>query len=162
MNNISNIVTNTSNALKDTLNGTKNAFKNKEPTKTELKNGSERLKKWDTFFNYYINLDTINVIEGLTAALVWGILITQLKFIIKLNPVYTNILAYLLSWYSQRMVIYYWKRTELFRKKTKDEAFLKNEGVDHIRDYYDQHNIIHKESHEKEPDRYHLIDEDYF
>lgn len=134
---------------------------NKPENKTDIKNGNEKLKHWDNFFNYYFNLNTINVIEGMTAALVWGILITQLKNWITLAPMYTNMLAYLLSWYSQKMVIHFWKQTDLFKKRTKDERFLNNEGVDHIREYYDQHNIVHKEDYEKEPDRYHLIDEDF-
>lgn len=130
--------------------------------KLELKNGKTKLKEWDEFFGYYFNLDTISVIEGTTAALVWGILITQLKFYISLSPVYTNMIAYLLSWYAQKMVIYFWKKTTLFKKQTKDEVFLKNEGVDHIREYYDRHNIVHDESFEKDPERYHLIEEDLF
>ena len=130
--------------------------------KVKLKNGNNKLKEWDQFFGKYFFLDTINIIEGLSAALVWGILITQLKFYIALSPIYTNMLAYLLSWYAQKMVIVYWKTTELFKKKTKDEVFLKNQGVDHIREYYDRHNIVHDETFEKDPERYHLIDEDLF
>ena len=113
-----------------------------------------KLEIFDNFFNYYLNLNTIDVIEGITSALIWGILITQLKNFINLSPIYTNILAYLLSWYSQKMIINYWKQTELFKKETEDEDFLKNEGLDIIKQYYNQHNIVNENL---EKDRYHLI-----
>ena len=126
--------------------------------KSELKIWEKRLTKIDKFFNDFFGIDSISAIEGITSAVVWGFLIVYLRKVLPIGATATNILAYLLAWYSQQIVIGLWKQTKLFKKRTEGERFLKSKGVDILEEKYEEQNYIHQVE-DVDPERFLLIRE---
>lgn len=122
---------------------------------SEQKKGAMKLAQFDSFFLKYLKVDTITLIEGFTGALVWGVFIVYLKNIIPVGPMLTNVIAYLMAWFAQRLVIMKWKETDLFKKKTEEERFLKTKGVEILEDAYSKQNTVH--NNDLSPERYHLV-----
>ena len=119
--------------------------------------GKERLQRFDKQFAV-IGLTTIEAIEGVVGALVWGLAITQMKRILPLPPLATNVIAYLLAWYIQKYIIHTFKRTQLFKQQTEETKFLNTTGVEILQEKYQEQNVV-QQSNEIPDDRYLILPE---
>ena len=122
---------------------------------TAQKNGAKRLQKFDKFFNDLLGINTIDLVEGVTGAIVWGFLIVWLRGVLPLSPVLGNFIAYLLAWFSQRLVINQWRESDLFKKQTEEQRFLETTGKKIIKQHYNEQNVYQPEP--PADDRYLII-----
>ena len=122
---------------------------------SDLKEAADRLEYYDYYFSY-LNLTTIQIIEGLTSAIAFGVIFGKAQTYIKLSETQTSILAFLISWYIQKLIIDFANEISMFKKKSQDKKFIESKGSEFVQDLYYQQDIVHPDPPE---DIYQIVKE---
>lgn len=136
--------------LNETANVNGNVSRN-----AELKEASEALEYYDNILSF-TGLNTLQLMEGLISAFIFGFAIVKLQKILKFSEITTNVIAYLSAWYSQHLFMSKAKEIDLFKKRTENVKFIEKEGSEYLQDMYYQQNTVHNSPPD---DIYHIVKE---